>query len=167
MIYPTVGDVIRRCGEAMDSVVIPGLSELKDRSSATTIRHLLNFAADRIDVEGQLLFDEIARVRDLLGETAKHFSTRPDGDGDVESWLAETHTTLERQRDPNVYPALPVVAEEVNHLRGLVSRALIILKGEQDRGTAIRQKIREYIAWQIQQEAKLIEPAFQGRGPRR
>lgn len=167
MIYPTVGDVIRRCGEAMDNVVIPGLSELKDRSSATTIRHLLNFAADRIDIEGQLLFDEIARLHDLLGKTAEHFGTRPERDGEVESWLTETRATLERQRDPNLYPALPMLAEEVNHLRGLVSRALVMLKGEQDSGAAMRKEIREYIAWQIEQEAKLIEPAFRGRGPRR
>ena len=167
MIYPTVGDVIRRCGEAMDSVVIPGLPQLKDKSSATTIRHLLNFAADRIDIEGQLLFDEIALVRDLLGQTAEHFGAQPAPASDVASWIAETRSTLGRQRDPNVYPSLPILAEEVNHLRDLVSQALVILKRQQDGGMTIRQKIRDYIAWQIRQEARLIEPAFQGRGPRR
>ena len=167
MIYPTVGDVIRRCGEAMDNVVIPGLTALKDRSSATTIRHLLNLAADRIDVEGQLFFDEITRLRGLLVETAAHFDARPERNSEIEAWLNETEATLGRQRDPNIYPSLTMLAEEVNHLRGFVSQALAIVKREPDNGDAIRQKIREYISWQIGQEAKLIEPAFQGRGPRR
>ena len=167
MIYPTAGDVIRRCGEAMDNVVIPGLTELRDRSNATTIRHLLNFAADRIDIEGQLFFDEIVRVRSLLTESAGYFRGRPSPDGEIQSWLEETEATLARQRDPHVYPTLTMLAEEVNQLRGLVSRTLVIVKQEPDNGGAMRQKIRDYIAWQIRQEATLIEPAFQGLGPRR
>lgn len=166
MIYPTVVDVIRRCGEAMDSVVIPGLPEFKDRSSATTIRHLLNFVADRIDIEGQLLFDEIARVHGLLAEIGDHFGARPGQDSEIEDWLVDSRSTLERRRDPSVYPALPTLAEEVNHLRDLICRALAILKSEQGSG-ATRDKIRAYISWQIKQEAKLIEPAFRSRGPRR
>jgi hypothetical protein len=39
--------------------------------------------------------------------------------------------------------------------------------GDEPAYQAIRAAIREYMVWQVEQEEKLIAPAFFGQGPRR
>jgi hypothetical protein len=64
------------------------------------------------------------------------------------------------------------LAQDVGRLRGHVCDALVALRAlpasaaSADTQTA-HQRLREYIAWQLKQEARIIEPAFRGYGARR
>ncbi len=168
MIVPTAADVIRCIEETMERVIQPALTSLSDRSAATTIRHLLHYVAIRIDAEGQILFDDAKRLRAVLAECLAWLDARPD----AESLAAAIRETLNRERDPEIYPSPVLIAGEVASLRQHVSEvlALLLKLAPDDRGAAgeaLHQTLRDYIVWQVEQEAKIIEPAFVGRGPRR
>jgi hypothetical protein len=59
------------------------------------------------------------------------------------------------------------MAAEVGRLRQHVCDLLILLQSLNGAGADIHNEIRAYIAWQIEQEGKVVEPSFLGFGPRR
>ena len=71
------------------------------------------------------------------------------------------------------YPSLERLGELALGLRGALVGAqekLLALKTRYERDAdyiALHQAIRAYIALQLEDEAKLIAPAFLGQGPRR
>ncbi|MET0656984.1 MAG: hypothetical protein ABW110_02355 [Steroidobacteraceae bacterium] len=168
MIVPTLSDIVYTISAGLDEIITPKLEGLRERSTMTTIRHMLRFVEHAIDNEGQLLFDDLKKLKPLLADIAQRFESVAELKG-VASAIRQS---LASERDPNVYPSIKLLAEEIRRLRQHVSDALVALRAlpATARGPqteAAHQLLRDYIKWQLKQEARVIEPAFIGYGARR
>ncbi|MDE2596132.1 MAG: hypothetical protein KGL44_04550 [Sphingomonadales bacterium] len=167
MIHPTCTEVLATVQTAFDEQVVPHLADSEARSAAATIGHLLRHVALRIEQEGQILSDDIARLEALLGRIADWFDeTRA---ADAQPLRAALVPALPAGR----YPSLTLIGERALALRAALVAAQERLQeaaaghGSEAGYTDLRAGIRDYIAAQLADEARLIAPAFQGRGPRR
>lgn len=168
MIVPSLSDVVYTIRSALDEVIAPQLDGLRERSTITTIGHLLRLVEHCIDAQGQVLFDELHELEPLLADIARRF----DAVAELQSIAADIRQSLAVERDPRVYPSLKVLAAEISRLRQHVSDALVAIRAlpASSRGPEIEaahRLLRDYIQWQLQQEARVIEPAFIGYGARR
>lgn len=168
MIVPTLADVVHSISAAIDEVIAPRLEGLRERSTITTIRHLLRLVENGIEGEGQVLYDELNQLKALLSEVATVFTGRPG----LDCLAATIRESLALERDPSIYPSIRILAQEVGRLRGHVCDALVALRALPPSATSAatqmaHQRLREYIAWQLKHEARIIEPAFRGHGARR
>ena len=168
MIVPTLTDVVHTVSSAIEAVIAPKLEGLRERSTITTIRHLLRLVEHGIEGEGQVLYDELSRLKGLLSNVADVFDARLE----LRGLAAAIRASLAIERDPSVYPSISILAQEVGRLRGHVCDALTALRGlpasAQGSATqAAHQQLRDYIRWQLEQEARIIEPSFRGHGARR
>lgn len=168
MIVPTLSDVVYTIGAALDDVIAPRLEGLRERSTLTTIRHMLRLLEHSIDQEGQVLFDEVNKLGSLLEDIANRFDAVPE----LKNVATAIRQSLALKRDPAVYPSIKRLSEDVARLRQHVSDALVAIRalpaaGRGPQIEAAHQLLRDYIQWQLQQEARVIEPAFIGYGPRR
>ncbi|HUD90863.1 hypothetical protein [Sphingobium sp.] len=167
ILTPTATEVVRCVRETMESGIIPTLSGRTERSNAATIQHMLRYVEYRLETEGQLLFDEIAYLRDLFPIALAWLEGRAEG----EELAVAIRQSIEAQPDPAVYPSLSRLGERVAMLRQHICDLLLLLQAapEGDReATALHEQVRAYIVWQLEQEGgKLVEPAFVGHGPRR
>lgn len=163
ILTPTPAEVLGCVRQTLENVIAPALKGGAEQSFAVTMTHLLSYVERRIDNEGQLLFDEIVRLKELL---ARARDWLPENDA-LAGRIADS---LSVQRDPAVYPSLKLLAREVAVLRQHVCDLLLMLQAaEPDAGAeALHQAVRDYIVWQLEEEgARIFEPAFVGRGPRR
>lgn len=168
MIVPTLSDIVYSIAASIDEVITPKLEGLRERSTITTIRHMLRYVEHSIDNEGQVLFDELNKLKPLLDDIAKRFESVKE----LKSVAAAIRQSLAVERDPAVYPSIKILGEEISRLRQHVSDALVAIRAlpPAARGAQIEaahQQLRDYIKWQLQQEARIIEPAFIGYGARR
>jgi hypothetical protein len=162
-LVPNVAAVINCIGDTMDEILLPALTTPVQRSAGVTARHLLRYTAAQIDAQGQMLLDESLRLHKLLSEACIFLDGIPSGT----ALAAAIRATLAEQRDPTIYPSLSIMAAEVGTLRQHVCDLLILLQSLNGAGEKIHNQIRAYIAWQIEQEGKIVEPSFLGFGPRR
>lgn len=166
ILTPTATEVLRCVRETMESGIIPSLSGRTERSNAATIQHMLRFVEYRIDREGQLLFDEIAYLRDLFPTALDWLVDQASAD----ALRNAIERTVGATPDPTIYPSLARLGETVAALRQHVCDLLLLLQAapESDgRAADLHQKLRDYIVWQLEQEGSMVEPAFIGHGPRR
>lgn len=168
MIVPTLADVVHSISGAIDEVIAPKLEGLRERSTITTIRHLLRLVENGIEDEGQVLYDEVNQLKPLLREVATGFAAQPG----LEHVAAAIRESLAIERDPAIYPSIRLLAQDIGRLRGLVCDALVALRALPVSASSAatqtaHQRLREYIAWQLKNEARVIEPAFRGHGARR
>lgn len=169
LLTPTAAETIRNVRQALENLIRPATAGSSAYSYATTAIGLCRHAEIRLELEGQQLFDEIARLRPLLERAATIMASHHHG-GEVAEAI---RATLRRERDPLVYPTLAATGEEVAVLRQHVCDIQAIIIPEDEAGTAsaevtaLREDIRAYIGWQLVEQGKIVEPAFRGRGPRR
>jgi hypothetical protein len=163
MIHPTCLEVLATVQSAFTREIVPRLTDVDARSTAATIEHLLRHIALRIEHEGQILTTDIARLCDLLQEAA--------------AWQQDCGTDASALRDllaaearaAGAYRNLEQQGEAALRLRSAlvdVQRELMVTDGDEG-SRALQAKMRDYIALQLTDEAKLIDPAFTGKGPRR
>lgn len=167
MIHPTCTEVLATIQTSFEQQIVPFLQDKEAQSAAATIGHLLRHVALRIQYEGQILSDDVTRLEVLLGRIARWFNEAGlDAPAPIGAALSEA-------LQEGVFPGLDVLGERALKLRGALVAAQETLQGleahhESAPGyAALRQGIRSYIAVQLADEAKLIAPAFQGKGPRR
>jgi hypothetical protein len=151
MIVPSAAEMLKTVERTFESAIKPDLSTTATRSAAATISHMLRIATLRIEIEGQILFEEAATLRALLPR--------------VQSFLGAG--TMPPERDASLYPSLALMAGEVGALRQGVCDALEALPAHERAGEALLKELHEYLAWQLEQEGRLIDPATIGHGPRR
>jgi hypothetical protein len=168
MIVPTLADVVHTVSSAIDEVIAPKLEGLRERSTITTIRHLLRLVENGIESEGQVLYDELHELRGLLSDVANTFDKRPE----LKNIANAIRASLAIQRDPSVYPSIGILAREVGRLRAHVCDALNALRALPASAKSVEtdtahQRLRDYIRWQLEQEGRVIEPSFRGHGARR
>lgn len=167
MIHPTCAEVLATIQTGFEQQIVPALGDAEAKSAAATIGHLLRHVALRIEHEGQILLDDVARLEILLGRIAAWLEQAPAGDpGGIRAVLGQPLPS-------RTYPSLALLGERALALRGALVRAQEALQGlskshgDDPAYADLRQSIRDYIAVQLADEAKLIAPAFQGKGPRR
>lgn len=169
LLTPTAVETLRTMRQALEDWVRPATRGSSAYSYATTVIALCHHVEARVEREGQQLFDEIARLRVLLSGAADVMERHSAG-AVVAAGIRET---LACGRDPAVYPTLSATGEEVARLRRHVCDVQDIIIAEDEAGVAsaeakaLRADIRDYIGWQLDEERKIVEPAFRGRGPRR
>ncbi len=161
MIVPTAAQMLKTVQHTFDAELRPDLSSTATRSAAATISHMLRVVTLRIETEGQLLLDEGLRLDALLPR--------------VRRWLEEqglpsaASIAAAPPHAPGTYPSLALMAERNGALRQGVCDALEVLQAaELDAdGRALLDELHGMIAWQLEQEGRMIDPATIGHGPRR
>jgi hypothetical protein len=161
MIVPTAAEMLKTVERTFENVIKPDLSNTGTRSAAATVGHMLRIAALRIETEGQILHNELMRLNVLLPKVATWLSSQ-----------AQTAPSTLAARPPlgsDIYPSLAIMAVEVGLLRQGVCDALEVLQGLElsAEGEQLLEDLHDYIAWQLEQEGKMIDPATIGHGPRR
>jgi hypothetical protein len=153
MIIPTAAEMLKTVEATFETVIKPHLTDSGARSAAASVGHMLRLATLRIEIEGQILHDEVAKLRALLPR--------------LYSFLGEG--ILPPPRNNSVYPSLALMAAEVGALRQGVCEALDGLQGRElnEEGVRLLSELNSYISWQLDQERKMIDPATIGHGPRR
>lgn len=167
MIHPSCTQVLCTIQTSFEEQIVPHIADGEARSAAATIGHLLRHVVLRIEDEGQILTDDIARLRTLLTQIAAWFDVTGLGDS------AGLQAVVSKRLPTDTYPSLTLLGEEALGLRGglvMAQATLHELASTHDGNAgyqALRDAIRGYITAQLTDEARLIAPAFQGRGPRR
>lgn len=166
-ILPGTTDILRCVREVTRDILAPTLTGHSERSAAATIDHMLRYVEGLIDHQGQALLDEETRLKTLLPGIADWLADQPE----QASLASVIRASVTRTRDAHVYPTLQMMADDVAVLRQHVCDALLALqKADKARGAdgeAAYQALRDYIRWQLEEEGKLVQPAFLGHGPRR
>lgn len=172
MLLPTAVDVLRCVERTLETVIVPTLTGTAERSAAATIGHLLRHVALRIEREGALFAAEIEELRPLLEEAGRvfqrDFPDDPDTQrarGAIAASLLGPPTALHGYRD------LASVTAELTALRQGVCDALdLIHRHESSLSSAAKElyeAFKRYAASELDNEATLVDPAFEGFGPRR
>jgi len=163
----TASEIVHCVRKALEDWVRPVLQGKSELSYVTTASHLLSYVEHMIEHEGQMLLDETILLRDILSRAVDWLHGR-DGAMDLKSSIA---AYLLETRPINVYPSLRIIGEEVALLRQHICDLLSLLHRENSdadlHAQDLHAEIRKYIAWQLVQETRLVEPSFRGRGPRR
>ena len=168
MLTPELPTVVRAVANAIDDIIAPALTGLRERSAIATIRNMLSYIELNAEKQAETLFDEARHLRDVLGRVAEKLQS----DSATAATGVALRDALKKQRDPALYPSAARLAEELRELRAHADTALkaVLAIPERDRSQAAlaaRQEIRDYLLWQLKQEARLVEPSFVGQGARR
>jgi len=171
MLLPTSVDVLRCVERTLETVIAPTLTGTEPRSAAATMGHLIRHVVLRIEHEGQMLFDDIGVLRPLLMQVESYLKGRPADDGEAARVREGIAAVLARPPSSTGYRDVASLAAEVSALRQSVCDALAFVQAQKPDGTgpaaAVHEALKRYIAWEIEQESQLIDPAFEGFGPRR
>jgi hypothetical protein len=161
MIIPTAADMLKTVEQTFENVIKPDLSTTATRSAAATLGHMVRIATLRIETEGQILHDERSRLNAMLPQIAAWIAS-------LGQPVASTIAARPRFSD-DVYPSLAIMAAEVGALRLGVCDALEALQNcdLDTEGKRLLAELHTYVAWQLEQEGKMIDPATIGHGPRR
>lgn len=165
MIHPTCLEVLATVQSTFTRDIVPKLNDVEARSAAATIEHLLRHIALRIEHEGKLLTDDIARLVPLLDSIADWMDARHMRSADNIRLALETEAKATGE-----YRNLDELGAAALSLRRALVEAQQLLyphEGSDPRAAALRGDVQCYIGEQLTDEAKLIEPAFSGQGPRR
>ena len=169
LLTPTAVETVRNIRQALEDWIRPATQGSNAYSYATTAVALCHHVEMRLEHEGQQLFDEIARLRVLLA----HAADVMEGHGKGVAVAALIRRTLDDKGDPSIYPTLTATSHQVARLRQLICEVQDIIIPEDEAGIAsdaakaLRGEIRDYLAWQLDEKGRIVEPSFRGRGPRR
>ena len=172
MITPSAQDELRCVLHALHTQVAPAVHGTDVESPVATLTHILRHVSRRIGFEGQILSENIAALRKLLPDlcacllSLDGVTGAPEQAASIEGALAAEYC------DANTYRSLEIMASEARTLGEALYGGLKVLQAvpaeRRDEGyQRMRDAIRRCVVWQIEQERRLIEPAFFGRGPRR
>jgi hypothetical protein len=170
MLLPTSVDVLRCIERTLDTVVAPALTGTGERSALATIGHLLRHVALRIELEGPMLAEDIAVARPLLAQVDAYLGS--DGaNAAAAAQRARLTDLLARPAQTEGYRSVASLAEEVTALRQGVCESLEFVQSRlsdaDPQAKAVHDALLRYVAWEVEMEAKIIDPAFEGFGPRR
>jgi hypothetical protein len=171
MLFPTSIDILRCCERTLETVIAPTLPSTGERSAAATIGHMLRHVVLRLEHEGQMLFDEIGMLRPLLAQVNTYLGGKSAGDAEATRVRAAVAAALAHPVKNEGYRSVANLADEVIALRqGACDALAYVQKQKLDPGSAaatIQEALNKYISWEVEQEAKIIDAAFEGHGPRR
>ena len=172
MIYPTASELLQLIDKTLLAASNENMPRMDVKSALATTRHLVRHVELRVKLEKSILLDDIDKTTGLLGKVVLYLDA-----GGSES------STLARRIRAVIEAAPQLQIKTPDEMDNIIQRALALreqvylslahlqrLPADTRGATAyadIRQLIRDYMSHQIKQEARLIDPAFVGKGPRR
>ena len=171
MLLPTSVDVLRCIERTLDTVVAPVLTGAGERSALASIGHLLRHVALRIELEGPMLAEDISVARPLLAQVDAYLATLAPKAAGAAALRARLAELLAHPAQISGYPSVAGLAEEVTLLRQGVCESLEFVQSRLSdadlQAKVVHDALLRYVAWEVEMEAKIIDPAFEGFGPRR
>lgn len=172
MITPSAQEELRCVLHALGTQIAPAVRGTAVESPIATLTHVLRHVDRRIEIEGQILHEDIVALRKLLPELRRYLQTAVDGADAAAQAVAIEQALAAEYCGANTYRSLAIMGREAHALRECLYNGLKVLQAVPKKGRdtdyqGIRDAIRRCVAWQIEQERRLIEPAFFGHGPRR
>lgn len=166
MINPRPQDVLVNLIATLDEKVLPRITETDLLSALTTTKHMLRYVLNQLAHERASFTAELPQLIALLTRARAFLADAPEVLGQVEA-------ALDGPADPRELGEMEALAARIGALREGLHAALghlIATRGTYRADpayTPLRDAIRDYLAWQNQQEARIIAPTFYGQGPRR
>lgn len=172
MIYPTATDLLHCVNNTLLDASDPTMPRLAVKSALATCRHLIRHAELRVQLEKSILLDDIEQAC-LLLERLSVYLAAGAGDGDGLARVIRSVVAEAPQLQSSDAGEADRILQRAKALRELIYSTLKHLQSADaaERATGGYQEarglLREYIKYQIEQEARMVTPAFFGHGPRR
>lgn len=169
MIHPRPKDVLENLIATLDEKVLPRLQETDLLSAVTTTKHLIRYVLNQLAHEPESFAAELPRLTALLAHAQGFLAEATD----APEVSAKVEAALDGPNDPRDLADIEALAQRIQALREGLHAALghLIEHREAYRAkpgyTPLRNAIRDYLAWQNSEEAKIIAPTYYGQGPRR
>ena len=168
---PRADEVLNSVIWSFDTYITPELEEPFNHSLALTIGNMLRNVLERIESEGQSLFDSNRELESVL-LTAKNYinkNTDASKNNDLKILPARIEEAIEKQFwTEEEYPSLERVTEKATLLRASLVEVIEGLQnakndlGEDEEYKELRVQIRHYLKNQLAREAKWSTEALQG-----
>ena len=164
---PSVKEIIDGMSWALDTRVAPHVTQKWAASYLRSIKGLLLHLSERVEKEGELLFNDNQVVRELLKRQLERIA-----DFDDEVWVdlsSEIEEALQKQwRKPEVYLTVASLEEENLCYRRIVDS---LIKAVHENGSLLSDEVTNqmheetvaYLKEKIEKEKDLYDPAFSGR----
>ena len=168
---PRADEVLNSVIWSFDTYITPELEEPFNHSLALTIGNMLRNVLERIESQGQSLFDSNRELESVL-LTAKNYinkNTDASKNNELKILPARIEEAIEKQFwTEEEYPSLERVTEKATLLRASLVEVIEGLQnakndlGEDEEYKELRVQIRHYLKNQLAREAKWSTEALQG-----
>ena len=168
---PRADEVLNSVIWSFDTYITPELEEPFNHSLALTIGNMLRNVLERIESEGQSLFDSNRELESVL-LTAKNYinkNTDASKNNELKILPARIEEAIEKQFwTEEEYPSVERVTEKATLLRASLVEVIEGLQnakndlGEDEEYKELRVQIRHYLKNQLAREAKWSTEALQG-----
>ena len=168
---PRADEVLNSVIWSFDTYITPELEEPFNHSLALTIGNMLRNVLERIEYEGQSLFDSNRELESVL-LTAKNYinkNTDASKNNELKILPARIEEAIEKQFwTEEEYPSLERVTEKATLLRASLVEVIEGLqnakndRGEDEEYKELSVQIRHYLKNQLAREAKWCTEALQG-----
>ena len=169
---PTASEVLQSVIATYDEYIVPEVNEPFARSLALTTSNLLRHVLLRLEREGRALAEDNEELRELLTVLVAFMedpASRARGGADFTTAAEAIRAAVANpSADGGGYRSLDQLAEEATRLRGALSTGLQVLVdvrdavGNDESYRQLRNRVRRYLAHQLQRESQWIAEAFTG-----
>jgi hypothetical protein len=171
---PYPDELLRSMQFSLDTYVIPNVDDKWGRYVAKVMRRMLVHLERRWQLEGPLLLEDIADLRDVLARVGADLREAELSDtGRVTELTASIDAALTAtDGQPSGY----VSVEQLTDLDEVLREALVEVietchllaadaEAEADRLEPLRDRVREYLRRQVDRDNQLVEPTFMSFAP--
>jgi len=163
---PSAKEIIDGMSWVLDTRVAPHVTQKWAASYLRSIKGLLLHLSERVEKEGELLFNDNQVVRELLKRQLERIA-----DSNEEIWVNlsnNIHDSLQKQwRKPEGYPTVASLEEENLCYREILDS---LIKAIHESGNLLPDEITKqmymetvaYLKEKIEKEKDLYDPAFSG-----
>jgi len=168
---PRADEVLNSVIWSFDTYITPELEEPFNHSLALTIGNMLRNVLERIESEGQALFDSNRELESILLAAKNYINKNTDAskNNDLKILPARIEEAIEKQFwTEEEYPSLERVTEKATLLRASLVEVIEGLQnaknalGADEEYKELRVQIRRYLKNQLAREAKWSTEALQG-----
>ena len=168
---PRADEVLNSVIWSFDTYITPELEEPFNHSLALTIGNMLRNVLERIESEGQSLFDSNRELESVLLTAKNYINKNTDAykNNELKILPARIEEAIEKQFwTEEEYPSLERVTEKATLLRASLVEVIEGLQnakndlGEDEEYKELRVQIRHYLKNQLAREAKWSTEALQG-----
>lgn len=154
---PTAPELITYLDEAYSDRIMPALEDPFVRNRANILSQIIGALYQRWQHEGQMLWDDNAELRELLGRVQEHLP-----DVDVAGALAEAADVAP---DPAEYPTVENLLQQNTILTGALEQVVAAMP-ERATGalTEVEQQLHAYLKRQLERELRMCSAPVFGEG---
>lgn len=164
---PRTDEILKSVLWTFDEWIVPDVTTPYAKSQTLTMGNLMRHVILRVELEGDLLFEDNRDLRDVLARSGEYIDGLEPGSDALRKAGSEITEALAKSfHGGDVYPSVARLIEEATALRWALSHAIETLQGVRDTlagdaaYTQARQSIRDYLGRQLDREGQMIEPAF-------